>query len=569
LLKKSLLIHRTLTIGIFLYCIAAWPAQAMAVEPQRVAVLPFKMNAEKDLSFLRNGIFDMLSSRLSDPGRVQVLSRTEVEKAVTEETASAEAGPLDEAAARRIGEKLNANYVLYGSLTMFGNSLSIDAKMIDVAGTQPPVTVFSQSSDMSGVIPEIDQFAAEINTKVFDRQAQAAAPAAVPAAPRTGTQPDSRAHPEKLLQGGAIVGGDAQVSPFIVPKEQLLQSASFWKSPNYNYYITGVAVGDVDGDGQMETVIVSPDDIYIYRFQNERFVQIQRLSKLKDRYNIAVDVADINGNGRAEIFVTALNRYKNAVHSFVEEYDGTDYAVIAKDQPWFFRVTDTPVRGEVLLGQQSRLWKPYGGDIFEMQWDGGAYVPQSEIKTPPGINVLGVALGDVLNDGAETLVAFNSSNNIEIITPTGDRLWKGNDKYGGSVQYYSGEKDDKGQQENPIYLPMRILVRNRTQDTGKSQVIAVNNHEVMKMRWNRRDFTEAKIEALSWEAVSLDTAWNTRKMTRFISDIQIADIDNDGGDELLASLIIKAGEIILTSAKSTLIAYELEAAPDGSNASSQ
>ena len=568
-MKKSLLIHRTLTIGIFLLCIAAWPAQAMAAEPQRVAVLPFKMNAEKDLSFLRNGIFDMLSSRLSDPGKVQVLSRTEVEKAVAEETGSAETGPIDEAAARKIGGKLNADYVLYGSLTMFGNSLSIDAKMLDVAGTQPPVTVFSQSSDMSGVIPEIDQFASEINTKVFDRQAQAAAPAAVPAAPRTGTQPDSRAHPEKLLQGGAIVGGDAQVSPFIVRKDQLLQSASFWKSPNYNYYITGVAVGDVDGDGQMETVIVSPDDIYIYRFQNDRFVQIQRLKKIEDRYNIAVDVADINGNGQAEIFVTALNRYKNAVHSYVEEYDGTDYAVIAKDEPWFFRVTDTPVRGEVLLGQQSRLWKPYGGDIFEMQWDGSAYVPQSEIKTPSGINVLGVALGNVLNDGAETLVAFNSSSNIEIITPVGDRLWKGNDKYGGSVQYYSGEKDDKGQQENPIYLPMRILVRNRPQDTGKSQVIAVNNHEVMNMRWNRRDFTEGKIEALSWEAVSLDTDWSTRKMTRFISDIQIADIDNDGSDELLASLIIKAGEIILTSAKSTLIAYELEAAPDGSDASSQ
>ncbi|MGB5617909.1 MAG: hypothetical protein WBM78_13785, partial [Desulfobacterales bacterium] len=79
-MKKSLLIHRILTIGVLLLCIAAWPVQAKAAEPQRVAVLPFKMNAEKDLSFLRNGIFDMLSSRLSDPGKVQVLSRTEVEK---------------------------------------------------------------------------------------------------------------------------------------------------------------------------------------------------------------------------------------------------------------------------------------------------------------------------------------------------------------------------------------------------------------------------------------------------------------------------------------------------------
>lgn len=568
-MKRSLLIQCALTIGILLFCSAAWPAQTMAAEPQRVAVLPFKMNAEKDLSYLRNGIYDMLSSRLSDPDKVQVLSRTEVEKAVAEETGPAGTGPIDEAAARRIGGKLKADYVLYGSLTVFGDSLSIDAKMLDVTGTQPPVTVFSQSSDMSGVIPEINRFATEINTKVFDRQAQAAAPAAVPAAPRTGSQPDSRAHPEKLLQGGAVVGGDARVSPFIVRKDQLLQSANFWKSPNYKYYIAGVAVGDVDGDGLMETVVVSPDEIYIYRFQNNSLVQIQRLKKVEDRYNIAVDVADINGNGRAEIFVTALNRYKNAVYSFVEEYDGTDYAVIAKDEPWFFRVTDTPVRGKVLLGQQSRMWSPFKGDIFEMQWDGRAYMPQSEIKTPSGVNVLGVALGDVLNDGSETLVAYNSGNNIAIVTPVGEVLYKSNDRYGGSVQYYAGQKTDKGQEENPIYLPMRILVRNRLQDTGKSQVIAVNNHEAMNMRWNRRDFTEANIEALSWDTVSLGTDWSTRKMKRFISDIQIADIDNDGSDELLASLVIKAGDIILTSAKSTLVAYELEAAPDGSDASEQ
>jgi TolB-like protein len=541
----------------------------MAAEPQRVAVLPFKMNAEKDLSYLRNGIYDMLSSRLSDPDKVQVLSRAEVEKAVAEETGPMGNGPIDEAAARRIGGKLKADYVLTGSLTVFGDSLSIDAKMLDVAGTQSPVTVFNQSSDMSGVIPEIDRFAAEINTKVFGRQAQAAAPVAVPAAPQTVTQPDSRVHPEKLLQGGAVVGGDARVSPFIVRKDQLLQSANFWKSPNYNYYAAGVAVGDVDGDGLMETVVASPDEIYIYRLQNNSFVQIQRLKTIEDRYIIAVDVADINGNGRVEIFVTALNRYKNVVTSFIEEYDGKDYTVIAKDEPWFFRVTDTPVRGKVLLGQQSRMRNPYGGGIFEMQWDGRAYLPQNEIKTPSGVNVLGVALGDVLNDGTETLVAYNSGNNIAIITPVGEVLYKSNDRYGGSVQYYAGQKTDQGQEENPIYLPMRILVRNRLQDTGKSQVIAVNNHEAMNMRWNRRDFTEANIEALSWDTVSLGTDWSTRKMKRFISDIQIADIDNDGSDELLASLIIKAGDIILTSAKSTLVAYELEAAPDGSNASEQ
>ncbi|MFZ0726063.1 MAG: FG-GAP-like repeat-containing protein [Desulfobacterales bacterium] len=566
-MKKSFLLHCVLVIGMLLLCSAVRLSPALAAEPQRVAVLPFKMNAEKDLSFLRNGIFDMLSSRLSDPEKVQVVSRTEVDKALAEETGPAATGPIDEAAARKIGQKLGADFVLFGSLTMFGNSLSIDAEMLDVAGMRPPVTASAQSADMGAVSPQIDQFAAEINSKVFNRQAPAAGPVAT--APRTEAVPESRAHPEKLLQGGAVAGGTAQVSPFITRKEKILQTTNFWKSPNFTYFISGLAVGDVDGDGRQETVIVSPDEVTIYRFQNNTFSQIRRLDKVPDRYNIAVDVADINGNGRAEIFVTALNNYKNVVTSYVAEYNGNDYAVIAKDQPWYFRVTDTPARGKVLLGQQNRSNTPYKGTIYEMQWGAGAYVEQSAVRTPSGVSVLGVALGDVLNDKAETLVACNSGNNLVIATPSGDSLWKSNDKYCGSVQYYAGPKSDKGQEENPIYLPMRLLVRHQAEADLKNQVIAVNNHEVANMRWSRRDFTEANIEALVWDGVSLGNAWSTRKMSRFISDIQIADFDNDGRDELVVSLIIKAGDIILTSAKSTVIAYELDTAPQASDASGQ
>ena len=103
----------------------------MAAEPERVALLPFKINAEKDLTFLQNGIFDMLSSRLADPGKVVVLSRAEIDTAL-----AGTIGPQDEATARKLGQTLSANYVLFGSLTMFGDSLSIDAKMTDVSGAE-------------------------------------------------------------------------------------------------------------------------------------------------------------------------------------------------------------------------------------------------------------------------------------------------------------------------------------------------------------------------------------------------------------------------------------------------
>ena len=148
-------------------------------------------------------------------------------------------------------------------------------------------------------------------------------------------------------------------------------------------------------------------------------------------------------------------------------------------------------------------------------------------------------------------------------------LWISGDKYGGSTLYVNGQITDQGQEENPIYLPTRILIRKSTEDKGKSQVIAVNNHEIMGMRWNRRDFTNAQIEAFAWDGVGLAPAWSTRKMTGFIRDVQIADFDGDGRQELVIALVTKSGSVVLTTPKSTLIAYELEAMSPGPQASGQ
>ena len=545
-------------------CLAGFQAGALAAV--RVAVLPFQINADKDYTYLQKGIVDMLTSRLSWADKVEV-----IDPVSTANVLASIQGMHGDSLALMAGAKLKADFALFGSITLVGESVSIDAKMLDVSGAKPPVAAFSQSPDVGGIIPAIDRIATDINARVFDRGTPGAAVAAtpVPAAPQPGirndSRDDSRVHPEKLYKRG-----EGQVSPFITPKDLVLQSPNMWKSANYKYLINGMAIGDVDGDGKTEIVVVSPDEIYVYRLQEGRLLEMTRQDVGSEQYNIGVDVADINGNGRAEIFVTALTRPKNVVRSYVKEFDGKAFVDIAQDLPWFFRVTDLPARGRILMGQEARLYAPYRGGLYEMQWDGAAYVPGNPIATPrKQVNVLGVALGDVLNAGDETLVAIDRDNHIVIASPSGEALWISGDKYGGSTLYVNGEKTDKGQEENPIYLPTRILVRNSTDDKGKSQVITVNNHEIMNMRWNRRDFTNAHIEAFAWDGAGLAPAWSTRKMSGFIRDVQVADFDDDGRQELVIALVTKSGSIVLTTPKSTLIAYELEAMSPEPQASGQ
>ncbi|MBU4462433.1 MAG: hypothetical protein KKB05_00605, partial [Proteobacteria bacterium] len=112
--------------------IIGFPALASAKQ-SRIAIVPFTMNAEKDLAFLQEGILSMLSSRLSWENKISVIARQETAAAV-----NTIAPPLNEAKARKIGDMLKADYVLFGSLTIFGNSVSLDAKMVDIADSKKP-----------------------------------------------------------------------------------------------------------------------------------------------------------------------------------------------------------------------------------------------------------------------------------------------------------------------------------------------------------------------------------------------------------------------------------------------
>ena len=99
------------------------PASGFSEEPQKLVVLPFTMNSDRDLNFLREGIMDMLSSRLAWKDKLEI-----IEKGVVKKEFDAVPGPMNEAKALAIGKVLGADYVIFGSLTVFGESVSLDAK---------------------------------------------------------------------------------------------------------------------------------------------------------------------------------------------------------------------------------------------------------------------------------------------------------------------------------------------------------------------------------------------------------------------------------------------------------
>jgi len=537
---------------------------ASAADPKRIALLPFKINSAQDLSFLKDGIFDMLTSRLSKDGQVEVLSREQVGGAIQAEAAS---GKINETTARRIGTRLKADFVLFGSLTVLGENVSIDAKMVDISGSKPTMAFFDQSQDLGAVITKINLIAADINDKMFGRTqitATAKAPAAIAAAPAAAPPPKKSSvhdHPEKILQQDGFIGsGEAEDVETLGINRGTDRKAKgqLWKSASFKHLINGITLGDVDGDGKIETVTIAPHTVFVFRSEGGRFRKIAEIKESINKYLIGVDSADINENGYAEIFVTSLNADHKVVNSYVLEYNGKNFAKIIDNSRHYYRVAQTPNRGKILLGQRPSTGKPSAGAIYEMNWQSGDYAPTDAIRTPRNTNLMGLTVGDVLNNGQETAMAYKDNDRFRVIDSSGDTRWENSKRFGGSMLYASIPLEYRGQVQNKWYFPLRLVVWHN-QASKESEVIAVQNHDLTSSTLQQlRYFTKTYIAGFTWDGVGLASRWKTREFTGFIQDFSVGDFDNDGRDELVAALVIKEGRVAFVSEpKSTILGYEL------------
>jgi len=522
-----------------------------AEKAARVAVIPFTVHAEKDLSFLKQGIVDMLSSRLAWEGKVEVVSREAVLKAYP-----AGAGLLTEKDAREIGTAIDADYVLFGSLTVFGNSVSIDAKMADISGSRPTLAFFNQSQGMDEVIPRINQFAEEINATIFGRKlaVQALSQQQAPA-----QKPSIYAHPEKALepelrQGGFVKEGQ---SPFVVDKAAE-GGRDFWKSQNIAEELKGIALADIDGDGKTETILISSRKVLIYRAEAGRFIKLGEYSGRSHQDFIGVDAADIKKDGRAEIFVTSLDMSAQKLDSFVLEWQDNKPVAVATGLNWYFRVVSHPLRGRLLLGQKRGVTDLFVSGVYELEWNGSTYDAAVSLDLPGGVTVFGFALGDIMKDGREMVIVFNKYDQLRLLAPSGQKEWEGKDTFGGSENFLevptSGASKD--QEVDRVYLPQRILMLNPDRN-GQFEVVTVRNHAFSGRLFDRfRHFDEAQFESLSWDGLGLSRNWHTRKVSGYVCDYALGDFDNDGRPDLVAALVTKRDPVI-GKARSSVIAYDL------------
>lgn len=557
---------------LLLTCVTAMSAD-VKTDIKKVAVLPFSVHSGENIDYIQRGVWDMLITRIGVSGKIDVLGRHAVVDAMGNSTKS----DLTQAEALSLGKKMNVDYVVWGSITKIGNSVSLDGKLLETASSKAPVGVFSQSQGLDDVISKVNDFSKRIDTHIlgqapatFDQPAPAAPAAAPSPAPATAANLPPVAIPAKVRDADApavFKSGKGTYTSLINPDFIVTGTdrRGFWMSPKYDFELKGMMIGDVDGDGLNEIVTIDKKTVRIYRKKGKeiRLAYPSMVGAAANTY-LAVDVADINGNGIKEIFVTCFTG--RILNSFVLEFDPKDkkFKRIATDIPYFFRVIENS-SGIMLLGQNMGTEKPFMNAIYEFFWEKGKYVEGRKIKAPLGTSIYGLTIDRLDNSSADMIVVLDEFDHIMTCEETEQPLEKlqklfgksicqrTDEQYGGSSNFLDFPRPQFASPNidtQPLYFINTRILTYDVSGKGKREIIIVKNMSpIGRILANVKEFTSSEIYDLEWDGAGLVENWRTRKIQGYVADYQIKDCDNDGELEIVLALI--------TGKQSRMVTYSL------------
>ena len=136
---------------------------AAANETVRVLVMPIEIHASQDLSYLERDIPKVIQEYLAPEGAAFVESQEDPVEGIAGASADIEA-------IRRTGLSAGADYVIWGSMTRLGNTISLDIRMAETVGTKPPVSVYEAGTGMENMRMVVKKTSETLARHLFRRE---------------------------------------------------------------------------------------------------------------------------------------------------------------------------------------------------------------------------------------------------------------------------------------------------------------------------------------------------------------------------------------------------------------
>ncbi len=522
-----------------------------ALKPKRMAVLPWKVNAAEDLDFVSGAMVEMLSSRIGSSGGVEIVRPGPIGSAP------------DDRVAAEVGKKLKLDYVLYGSLTVLGNSVSVDSRLFDVTSGKSS-TFFAEGSGLDSVVSMADKLSGDV-VRALSPAPPVARPAASPAPPPappagavkgvTGVTEGVTAVAVPVTPTAASSPGD----PFIIKAEEA--KPGFWKSARFDGSFIAIVAADLDRDGVKELFLVGRTGITVAVIKDSRLKIFKKLRAPSGVQYIGASAFDSDGDGVEELYLSGVRGL--SAHSTVLEFKDNRYMATVTGIRWLLRTVTLSGRVQ-LVGQGFRESDGFYGSLRVLKRAGGKLIDSGpfEIKLPRGADLYRFAyfgMGGFGPGGEPGLVVLDERGYLRVYKKKGaawTQYWKSPEYYGGTLNYIESDPDGA---EDTRFRPVAGAFFPADLDSdGREELIIRRNVPGGIGRHIARpgSFAKGSVMAIEWDGEFITEKWRTKEVSGYIADFFIDDLDSDGTPEVVM-LVAEKKSTLSGKIKSYILSYKL------------
>ena len=527
-----------LAFGLLLVCALIVPGSSGLAAVKTFAVYPFQVHGPDKYSYLSQGIQSMLTSRLTWEDHLEPVQT----EAGTQPVAS-------QSAAQAELDALGADYLLYGSVTIMGQESSLDVHLLDA--DRHRITKSAQAP-LNDLIPTLEGLAKDINSDIFGRK----------------EKPKERAQQEPADDASAANPN------FIVNQEQKQSNLNpqfrysgksaeqgRWRSRSLPFDSNGMVAGDADGDGKNEIFLMGDHSVKAYEIYQNRLKPLKDYAVGKNYKCLNINLLDINRDGYAEIFVSAVQ--DDLVKSFVLNFKDDAFQVQQQDIDLFLNVVRLPPEYmATLVGQKKGHTRLFDSGVHIVDRMSGEYRLGREIKLPEHTNVFNFCFLPQ-KDGEHKVIVAGNRDHLRVYSSAMARQATTQNTYAGSSISLEESNAIPGLGENVTdpkkfyYIPTRMIPSNIDRDE-QFELLVNRNISVSSRYFSRyRYFPQGEIHSLYWDGVGLNIQWKTRTIKGSVIDYGLEDVNNDNQTELYVCVNTHPGATGLSDRKTIVLAYSL------------
>jgi len=494
----------------------------------------FDKSSAGKYAYLRDSVQAMLAGRLAAKDRVRVMEKTFSEGELVSLKKKGTQKNLS------IGG-VNADYLVTGALFALTSGLEIQVELYPLVPKEEILNFSVRSPTPDTLIADIDKLSEEISQTAFGYRAVVQGKEAK-TVDVEGNRGFVTVHPEEAYKrnqySGAIVG--------VAGSGVITRGRGAKMTTTLPVDMRIMAVGDVNGDGQKEILLLAGQNLKLFGTRDNAIVQLAETSLPASLVFHAINLADLNGDGKDEIYLSGTDGLY--VSSTIMQYDiGVGFKAISQHIPWYLRPLFVPGKGWQLAGQKRGLQKIdlVSPGVYLLTLDKNYNIAnQSRLPLPASINLFDFVYADLDGDGFYEIVAVDQKEKLRIYNPGNELMWVSQKNFASSKIYLGPSRGgatsktdtrnftvEEDENRDLIFVPSRIVVTDINQD-GKQEIIVSEGTKTGFSFFNRlRLYDSGAVVSMAWNGSGLVESWRTGNFKGYVAGYGFALLDGGQASE--------------------------------------